>query len=79
MSLALAIATFVAAIGLTYWCCVRPMRRDRSRHAPGQDAADATATSPAAGQAPDMTRPPTPAQRGDTTAIRSGSRPRQDG
>ena len=78
MSLALAIATFVAAIGLTYWCCVRPMRRDRSPHAPGQDAADAPALPPTAGHAPDPTRSPTPAQRGDTTAIRSGSRPRRD-
>jgi len=78
VSLALAIATFVAAIGLTYWCCVRPMRRDRSPHAPGQDAADAPALPPTAGHAPDTTRPPTAAQRGDTTAIRSGSRPRRD-
>jgi len=30
VSLALAIATFFAAIGITYLTCVRPMRRHRA-------------------------------------------------
>ena len=77
MSLALAIATFLAAIGLTYWCCVRPMRRDRSHGAPGQDAVDATAWPPATDHASGVTRPGPPPPQGISTAI--PSMPRQDG
>jgi hypothetical protein len=74
VSLALAIATFLAAIGLTCFCCVRPMRRDRSRDVPGRDAVDATALPPATDHAPGVTWPP---PQGISTAI--PSMPRQDG
>ena len=77
MSLALAIATFLAAIGLTYLCCVRPMRRDRSRDASGHGAVDATALLLATDDAPGVTWPAAPPPQGNTTAI--PSMPRQDG
>ena len=77
MSLALAIATFLAAIGLTYWCCVRPMRRDRTRDAPGQGAVDATALPPATDHALGVTWPATPPPQGISTA--TPSMPRRDG